>query len=308
MGRVMSHLLLAALSTVMLFAGSDRLGPIGLFGLLAVPFPAAYVHMRHGGRIGGLTVAASSVLLLPIVSSAGSLQYLGLFGLGSFVLPFMLRRGTSWDRAWGTALLAEVICLLPFFGYWAARGEGTVSDQVRGFLGREVERSLEVYRAAEVPAEQLLELQKGAEFMLAVVPRLYSGLCVAALGLLLLTLVALLSRASRGHYSIAGTRFRQWKTPEPLVWVLISAGFCALVPLPQLQTVAYNLLVVLLPLYFLQGVAVIACVLARRGLPSFLRGVIYFLLVVLNPLPLLVTGVGLFDLWADFRRPKIRKA
>ncbi|NIQ97017.1 MAG: DUF2232 domain-containing protein, partial [Desulfuromonadales bacterium] len=63
-------------------------------------------------------------------------------------------------------------------------------------------------------------------------------------------------------------------------------------PWPPLQTVAFNLLVVLLPLYFMQGMAVVSCFLLRKGAPGFVRGLVYVLLVAVNPLPMVVTGVG----------------
>jgi hypothetical protein len=30
-------------------------------------------------------------------------------------------------------------------------------------------------------------------------------------------------------------------------------------------------------------------------------------LLLVSPLPMIVTGVGIFDLWADFRKPRLNK-
>ena len=40
----------------------------------------------------------------------------------------------------------------------------------------------------------------------------------------------------------------------------------------------------------------------RRAARLVLIG--YLLVTLVNPLPLMVTGLGVFDLWADFRKPK----
>ena len=53
--------------------------------------------------------------------------------------------------------------------------------------------------------------------------------------------------------------------------------------------------------------AVVAAWMLRRGIPPFVRGLIYVLTLLLNPLPVIVTGVGIFDLWADFRKPRPKK-
>jgi hypothetical protein len=38
-----------------------------------------------------------------------------------------------------------------------------------------------------------------------------------------------------------------------------------------------------------------------------MRGLGYLLLLVINPFQLLVAGIGVFDLWVDFRKPRIKK-
>ncbi len=68
--------------------------------------------------------------------------------------------------------------------------------------------------------------------------------------------------------------------------------------------VGRNPVAVLLPLYFLQGLAVVSNFLQRKPYPPIVRGLIYLLVFVLNPMPLVITGVGVFDLWIDFRRPR----
>ena len=67
-----------------------------------------------------------------------------------------------------------------------------------------------------------------------------------------------------------------------------------------------NLLVVLLPIYLLQGLAVLDCIFRRKAWPPFLRGLCYLLAVVVNPLPMILTGIGVFDLWIDFRKPRVK--
>ena len=70
---------------------------------------------------------------------------------------------------------------------------------------------------------------------------------------------------------------------------------------------AVILLLVILSLYFLQGLAIVRYYFGVKGTPSILRGMGYFMLLAYFPLRLLLAGVGVFDLWIDFRKPRIRK-
>jgi hypothetical protein len=129
---------------------------------------------------------------------------------------------------------------------------------------------------------------------------------VAVVGVLQLVTVGLLAFVVRPG-TLPGPSFARWRPPELLIWGLIASGFAVAFGTGPFQNVATNLLIILLPLYFLQGLAVVEHFLARRGLSPLLRGVSYLFLLVVNPLPVIVTGVGIFDLWADFRKPRPSK-
>jgi len=65
---------------------------------------------------------------------------------------------------------------------------------------------------------------------------------------------------------------------------------------------AMNLLLIVGAFYFAQGLAVIAFFFHKNNVPRFLRGITYILIVFQQIFTLLVVGLGLFDLWGDFRR------
>jgi uncharacterized protein YybS (DUF2232 family) len=50
--------------------------------------------------------------------------------------------------------------------------------------------------------------------------------------------------------------------------------------------------------------AVIDCFFRRKAFSPVFRAIGYVLVTLVNPLPMLVTGIGVFDLWADFRKPR----
>jgi uncharacterized protein YybS (DUF2232 family) len=93
-----------------------------------------------------------------------------------------------------------------------------------------------------------------------------------------------------------------------LVWLLILGGFGAFFAQGLAFQVAVNLLTVTIPVYFLQGIAVVAHFFQRKRVTPALRVLGYMLMVIVNPLPAIITGIGIFDLWVDFRNPKIKKS
>ena len=95
---------------------------------------------------------------------------------------------------------------------------------------------------------------------------------------------------------------RRWRTPDGLMWVLIASGFGMFVPHPGSALLATNVFLVLLGCYFCQGVAIIAYYLTQYRVPRGLRIATYALVVLQHVVAAVVLLLGVFDLWADFRR------
>jgi len=300
------YLLAAALVTLLLQLAPGLLGPAGIMLNLLAPLPAAFVCMLQGPAVGGATVLVAALALVSISGPLGSVTYLMQFGLGSFLLPLLLRRNWSWDRAVALTLAVVVAAsAISAGGYLLSRGE-SVTKAVGSYVEAEIRHTLEV---AAVPGEDGPEQAEQAamvEQTVKLFTRIYPGLALAVTGTVLLLTLFLLTALARGRYEIPGVPFSLWKAPEQLVWLLIAAGFGSLAS-GELQTVAWNLLVVVLPIYFLQGLAVVSYFFRLRGFSPFMRGMGYLLLTVINPFQLLVAGIGVFDLWVDFRKPRIKK-
>ena len=253
----------------------------------------------------GAVILAAAVLLAT-GDLAGVLAYLLQFGLASMALPYLLRRNWPWDRAVaGTLVLLIAVGGIALTAYSSARGL-PIAELVGQYVDSEVESALAIYQQANLPEEQQEELQETIRRMADFLVRAWPALMTVATAVVLLMNVLILSALSRGRYEVPGGHFRSWKAPELLVWPLILAGFGMVYAQGLAERVSLNVLTLLLPLYFLQGLAVVTHYFQKRGIPLFFRGLGYLLVTVLNPLPLMVVAVGVFDLWADFRNPKIK--
>ncbi|MCF6179619.1 MAG: YybS family protein [Geopsychrobacter sp.] len=290
--------------TVLLFLSSLWLGPIGAFANMLAAAPICYLVMRFGLKTGIMAVLLSAILLLQMADVPVLISYLGLYTIPALLLPALLRGGQFWDRA---LLISGVVTLLVagvlLLSYIQLSGQET-GILLDSYLQSEVDTAMQAYGDAGFSASQLANLKEVATQVADFIRKTFVGLYAAGVLVIHFVTLALVQRFRKDRYVIAGAGFAQWRLPAVLIWLLIVAGFSLLLPVPLVALAGRNLLAVLLPLYFIQGLAVVCCFLKRKSWPPALKGLIYVLVFLLNPLPLVVTGVGVFDLWIDFRRPR----
>lgn len=301
---------LGALAGYLLFGAAGAVGVGAVLVNLFTPLPAAALGMRIGPAWGAAAVGLTALGVLATSDVFSSVLYLLQFGLPAVLLPWQMVRGIRWDRAiivtLGAMLALAVVALLAFSSGSGQSAFAFVDEQI----SREIDQAVTLMgsmsgaeQASPQEAEALREMVAGmGAFMRRAYPAMLVMVC-AALQLVTVGLLAFVARPGK----LPGPAFASWRAPEFLIWGLIAAGFAAFFAADAIQGAAINLLVILLPLYFLQGLAVVEHVLARRGLSPLLRGLCYIFLLLVNPLPVIVTGVGVFDLWADFRKPRPAK-
>ena len=95
---------------------------------------------------------------------------------------------------------------------------------------------------------------------------------------------------------------KEWQAPDPLVWVLVGAGCILLLPGTVSKAIGMNLLLVVLLVYFFQGLSIVAFFFDRKRVPKLIRGFAYAFIVLQEIATLLVVGLGVFDVWFNVRR------
>ena len=299
--------IVAAILVTLLLQGTVGLLPVGALAALLVPLPAAYVVMRLGSWAGCLVVVGTCAVAFGLISQVAALGYLLQFGAPALLLTLLLRRGVSWVRAVALSLFVLLsIGGLSLYGM-AARQQIGVTTLVESYLQSEIETALTLAKDMELPEVQAAQFETTVRHTGDLLLQVYPAVAVVGYGLLLLITLLGLVLAARSRYSIPGIPFDHWKVPELWIWGLILAGIGVLLTDGILAMVALNLLVVMLALYFLQGLAIVRYFFRIRRVSPVLRTLGYVLLATLNPLPVLVAGIGIFDLWIDFRKPRKAK-
>ncbi|HWP58231.1 MAG TPA: DUF2232 domain-containing protein [Candidatus Acidoferrales bacterium] len=265
--------------------------------------PLARLGLRAGNLAALGAIIAASCALYAAGGEALALGYLLIASMALFLL-YALAPGRALERV--VLLAASGVFALGVATLHALAGSfAALKEIARKTLDENLRLALSVYEKAGVSREStdfIREQWPGVlEFLLVILP----GLAFAASAIaVLLNLLLLIRRFGADKAGVLpGGDPREWKAPEPLVWIFIASGFGALVfEEGWIRAPSLNVLLVSALCYFFQGFAIIAYYFHHKKVPVLLRALGYALIFLEPTVILVVTGLGLFDLWIDFRR------
>ncbi len=291
----------SALSAALFLAG----GAIPFAGaLLMVLTPAPIIGHAVGRPAAAWRTMAAVVLTATAIGLAAGpfalMAYTVSFGLATAIICYMLERGMRFESivavTTGAVLAAGSVTLLI-----AAGSPAALVATFRDGLSVALARTDEVYKLMGIsPAMEGDARARLIDMVVQLAPAL-AIITAASAVLINLTVFWRWVGKTRLSYKLFGDLAR-WSTPEWLIWVLIATGFALFVPTEPARTAALDVFISVAAIYFCQGLAVMAFYLKMLSTPAPWRGVIYFVAGVQPVLAALVSAVGVFDLWVDFRR------
>jgi uncharacterized protein YybS (DUF2232 family) len=301
--EVISKFFLALVSSVLLFISGISLPPLGVILLPLVAQPVLMFGVKYGVGAGFGVLFVALVLLLFLATEELAFIY-GIFALmGSLILALLgrVRAIENFVVAVAAALLTMTASLsLYFYGSWAA-----MFGDFRDTLTQQLASAMRVQEKMGMPQDSLQMFKERTPQIVEMMLQLLPALLFLSFAFIVLVNILYLGRRfpERRAQWFMLQHLREWKGPEPLVWGLICCGFAVFIPgLDAVRLVALNFLLVIGACYFAQGLAVIAYFFHKNKVPRFLRGMTYVLIIFQQIFTLLVVGLGLFDLWGDFRR------
>ncbi len=301
----LKNFILGSAATALLFLSGIFLP---LFGILLMPFvpqPALTFGAKYGKGSGIALVLAVS----PPIFLVGGVE----LGLGYLLLALMvILLLTSFGRGWSieSVVMGAAAGMLAAvsLGLWYHFGSlSHLLQGIREVLTENLEASLRVYEKMGFSDEGKDLLRERGPQIISAVLQVIPALAFAGFVTFILINLFLLYRRfpDRHSFFMSTGDLREWKSPESLVWCFIVSGFFLFLPgWEALQTVALNLFLVIAVFYFFQGLAIVAFYFHQKNVPFFLRSLAYCFIVFEQIFMLFVVGLGLFDLWGDFRRLK----
>lgn len=304
-GKRLKDIAIGVAATVSLFALAWKLPLFGFFFSLFMPLPIFYGRVKLGRQSGLLTAAFS---LLAMAAIIGEVSFDLFFYLELLLLGFLLGELSEWRLSiehtvtfTTTAVLLTGLAGLLLYSSSIGKGLGAMlSDAV----GQNLEMTLTLYREMGVAEENIQLIAGSLETIGHVMVRVLPGLTASAFLLITwacLILARPLFQASQLPYPDFGP-LNRWQAPEALVWVAIACGALLLVPEKTIKVLGINGLIVLMTVYFFQGMAITTFFFQKKRFPLILRVFLYSLIVIQQFLLLLVIGMGFFDTWLNFRK------
>ncbi len=291
----------------MIFLVSAWLPIIGFLGLLALPLPVFYYRAKLGRKNGLIVlIAVTGVVAAVIGGFSPDLLFVAGLLMTGFILCELVERQMSIEQTvlftGGLVFAAGVFAVIIYSNLAGAHPVALLS----AYVEKNLALSLKLYKELGIPDENVQLVARSLETIQYYLIRIMPAICGAFL--LLIAWISFLGarlvmiRKGLGFPDFGS--LNTWQAPEMLVWGVIAGGSLLLVPNDPARLIALNVLILLLTVYFFQGIAIVSFFFEKKNLPPSLRFLVYSMIAFWHLLLLFVVGLGFFDMWADFRRLK----
>jgi len=201
---------------------------------------------------------------------------------------------------------ALFLCLTTFAAFAVGSGfdlSGAYKNAVNA-MSDEIEASIRLYAAGSgqesLPPELALWFQQIKE----VIIHFFAGIVMTSMVLASFFNVAVCRRCLYGRLrdAVPLSRFSEWRLPEWLVWPWIAAGIGCFIPHSQYSMIGENALLVFTAVFLVGGMSVAQFLFERFSVPRWIRWTTWLLIGIQWYGLLLLSAMGLADVWVDFRK------
>ena len=309
-GDISRDILSGITITTLIFAVSVYMPIIGFISALFIPLPTLFYRSKLGRKTGAV-IPVLTILLMIVFLGEISIDILFFFELLllGFILSELFELDLSVEKtmlyASSSVMLTGIVCLL---FYSQASNTGIIA-LVSVYVAKNLELTLALYENMGVSAENIQMISASLENIQYVLVRIIPAIIVASTffvswSCLLIAKPMLKSREL--FYPDFGS-LNLWKAPESLVWSVIGSGFMLILPYKTLKIIGLNILLVLMTIYFFQGIAIVSFYFEKKQFSRMLRFFLYSLIALQQIVLLVVIGLGIFDMWLNFRKLEIKK-
>jgi uncharacterized protein YybS (DUF2232 family) len=310
-GEAIKDISIGIAITTFLFAITILLPILGFFCTLFVPLPTLFYRGKLG-RVSGAFVPVITIIVMIVILGGISIDILYFFELLiiGFILGELIELNLSIEKTviyTCTVVLLSGLVILLFYSHMTADGLITL---VSDYIQKNLELTLKLYQDMGMSAENISLFSDSLESIHFVLIRIVPALVIAS-NLFLVWAILMLARPlfkAKGLFYPDFGMLNLWKAPEPLVWGVIGSGLMLLLPNRSVKLFGVNGLLILMTVYFFQGIAIVSYYFEKKHLHRPLRFILYSLIAVQQIVLLVVIGLGFFDTWLNFRRLKLNKS
>ena len=296
-------IILGTCQCILIFAVSYTFPLPGMFALLLLPLPVLYFRLKLGRNSGGI-IALASFLVLLVMSRGVAFDtlYFGALLMTGLFLGECIEQQCSIEKTMILTVFGFLAVSLTAFGVYAVFQTQSIGEMVRDYISQYLILTSELYRDMGIEQSQIDALN---EAFVVVMPGLFIVSYMTTVWLNMLLIKRLLARIGIQLKNLAA--LNRFRAPDRLVWAVIGFGVLLALPVGSVKYVGINCLIILMLIYFFQGIAVISFYFQKKESPTFLKVVCYGLIAVQIYFLILVIGLGFFDSWINFRKLETQK-
>lgn len=278
---------------------------LGFFMAVLLPMPILYFRLKLGRKPGATLMFFVFVMTLTVINgfSVDALIYGGLL-LSGLLLGECLEMRISIEKSVVYTVASTLgVCGIAFFSYTSLNGQG-IASLLSSYVAENVKLTLSFYESMGMSPENIQLISDSVEAIEYVLVRIIPALIVIVLTFVVWVDILFIKKilSQKGIFLKALQDLNRWKAPEQLVWVAIFLAILMFIPGKNIKIIAFNCIMVLMPVYFFQGIAIVSFVFEKKKLPPLIKLFIYSFIAIQQILILVIVGLGFFDTWMNFRK------
>ncbi|AOY57874.1 conserved uncharacterized protein, DUF2232 [Desulfococcus multivorans] len=305
-----TELLIGIVVVGLLLFSATHIPVIGFFVSLFIPLLIFFYRLRLGRRIGGIVpVVLGAIMALYLGGASFELLFFFELMVMGYVLGEVLEQRLSVEKTVlltvGIVMVSGGVCLTV---YSAFLGVGT-GEMISDYVDRNLQMTMALYQSIGMSEEMIDAVSESLETIRFFLVHVLPALAISSV-LFMTWMTLVMAKFVAPRFGLAYPDFGRlnlWRAPEFLIWGVIGSGGILLFADGRLRMAGVNGLIILMTIYFFVGIAIVSYYLEKKQLPLFLRICVYSFIALQQIAFFLVIGIGLFDMWLNFRKLETQK-
>tara|TARA_B100000959_G_scaffold21478_1_gene20693 strand:- start:104782 stop:105738 length:957 start_codon:yes stop_codon:yes gene_type:complete len=300
-GGGLVSLALPIVLSVGLFYASGFISPLGMLA----PAPIFYALIKHGKRIGFVITIVSTLLLLVFGGPLFSVFYLIFCGLTAWIMSETIKREATLEATIGLSALAPFVASIIFFSLIGSGAQIGLNESLTNWASLAVDSVIQSYNASGSDPRMTIWLEDNSKVVVQTFVNIFYGISfLSAIVTVVVNYIVIKTLSMRFDWGISfpDHNFANWSAPDTMVWGIIGGGFVALLDDGMAGVLGINLAIISVAIYFFHGIAITHYYFRKTGFPNIFRAIGYFFIFTQPIIILIVSFVGLTDLWFDYRK------
>jgi uncharacterized protein YybS (DUF2232 family) len=294
--------------TAILFLASLYIPLLGTLISFLCPLPIIMLCLRHTIKVAFISLVISFLLVSLLAGPfQGLIAILGFGALG-IALGIAIKRKLSLLEIIFVASITSFISkvLLMFIGLWLM----DINPLLLGLdqIDQSINQSLSFYKNMGLNPEQIETFKDSILQSLELVRIAFPAMLVIASVFDTLINYWVAGKILRrfGYHMASFIPFYNWRATRSFFWSYLFGLFILILntrfELPVLERIGVNIQLLFSVIFLITGLAIVSYVLNHYKIKPFFCWVVYIIIFIQPVLSLIITWIGIFDVWFDFRR------